>query len=114
MEEIICWFHERNLKITPDYLSPTGFIEPGVCAGFIYATDSNFVIFESFISNPHTTKEQRRAALERVVAEMIIEAKEMGYKQAFGFAVSPTMINIGMEQGFKKVEQCTTIVKSLR
>lgn len=113
LDEVIGWFHSRNLEMTPDYLPPTGFIVPHVAAGFIFATDSNFVIFECFIGNPEVTKEERHLALRDIVPEMIKEAKEMGYKQAFGFATSQTMIQIGYENEFKFVETCSTIVRNL-
>ncbi len=113
IEEICSWFHERKLEITPDYLSPTGFIVPGQAAGYIFATDSNFCIFECFIGNPRVSKEERQKALREIVLAMIEEAKEMGYKQAFGFATSQTMIQIGYENEFKFVETCSTIVRHL-
>lgn len=113
MEEVIGWFHSRKIEITPDYLPKTGFIVPGICAGFIYKTDASFCIFESFISNPNSPRSVRQEALRDVVSEMIKESKRMGFKQAFGFATSQTMINIGMEQEFKFVETCSTIVRNL-
>jgi L-amino acid N-acyltransferase YncA len=113
LEEILGWFHSRKIEITRDYLSLTGFIEPGVAAGYIYGTDANFCIFECFISNPNTTKSERQQALRQIVVEMIKEAKEMGYKQAYGFATSKTMVEIGYENEFKFVETCSTIVRNL-
>lgn len=113
-EEVMGWFHSRKLDITPDYLPQIGFIEPGVAAGFIYRTDSNFCIFECFISNPNTSRSEREMALRQIVTDMIVEAKNLGYKDAYGFATSQSMIRHGMEQGFKHVETCSTIVRSLR
>lgn len=114
LEEVLSWFHSRGIDITEDYLSPTGFIVPGKACGFIYATDANFVIFESFVGNPKITSEERQEALRKIVPAMIEEAKQMGYKQAFGFAVSKTMIKIGYENEFKFVETCSTIHRNLR
>ena len=113
-KEVIGWFHSRKIDITPDYLPKVGFLEPGIAAGFVYQVDANFCIFESFISNPNTSKSERKEALREIVTEMIKEAKQLGYKDAYGFATSPTMIEHGYEQGFKKVDICTTIVKDLR
>lgn len=111
--EVSGWFHSRSISITEDYLPPTGFIVPGIAAGFVYATDANFCIFESFIGNPQVSKEERQKALREIVPAMIREAKEMGYSQAFGFATSQTMIQIGYENEFKFVETCSTIVRNL-
>jgi len=114
LEEVLGWFHSRKIDVTADYLPETGFIEPGIAAGFIYKTDANFCIFESFISNPNTTPIEREVALSLIVTKMITEAKNMGFKDAYGFATSQSMIRHGLEQGFKRVDVCTTIVKDLR
>jgi hypothetical protein len=113
LEEILGWFESRGIPMEPDYLSPTGFMVPGKAAGFVFSTDSNFVIFECFVGNPEITSEERQEALRQIVPVMIQEAKEMGYKDAYGFATSQTMIQIGLEQGFRHVEKCDTIVRSL-
>jgi hypothetical protein len=113
IEEVMGWFHSRKIEITPDYFPKTGFIEPGVAAGFLYSTDSNWCIFECFIGNPNISSEERQKALREIVPVMIEKAKLMGYKQAFGFAVSQTMLQIGMENAFKFVETCSTIVRKL-
>lgn len=113
IKEICSWFYSRNIEISSDYLSSTGFIVSGKAAGFLYKTDANFCIFECFIGNPEVSKEERQEALRQIVPAMIEEAKEMGYKQVFGFATSSTMIQIGMENEFKFVETCSTIVRQL-
>lgn len=113
LQEILGWFASRGIPVEPDYLSPTGFIVPGKAAGFVFSTDSNFVIFECFVGNPEITSEERQEALRQIVPAMIQESKEMGYKQAFGFAVSKTMINIGYENDFRFVETCSSIVRDL-
>lgn len=112
-EEVIGWFHSRKIEVTSDYLPETGFIEPGIAAGFIYRTDANFCIFECFVSNPNTSPVEREVALSLIVTKMIAEAKNMGFKKAYGFATSQTMIRRGQEQGFKFLETCSTIVKDL-
>lgn len=113
LNEIMGWFHSRNIKITPEYLPQTGFIVPGIAAGFIYRTDANFCIFESFIGNPKRPYTERQEALRHIVPIMIQEARDMGYKEAFGFATSKTMIQIGDENDFKFVETCSTIMRPL-
>lgn len=113
LDEVMGWFHSRNIEITPDYLPPTGFIVPGTAAGFIFATDSNWCVFECFIGNKNITREQRQAALRLIVPEMLKEAKEMGYSQVFGFATSQTMIQIGYENEFKYIENCISITRNL-
>lgn len=111
--EIADWFQQHDIPIKEAYIPEYGFIEPGIAAGFIYQTDANFCIFECFISNPKAPQEERIKALKNIVKQMIIEARAMGYQQVFGFATSQTMIKIGMENDFKFVETCSTIVKDL-
>lgn len=112
-DEVSTWFHERNIPITEDYLPRHGFIVPGIAAGFIYSTDANFCIFESFISSPNVSRHEREEALRNIVSAMIKKAKELEFKDAYGFATSQTMIRHGYEQGFKFVETCSTIIKDL-
>lgn len=112
-KEVSGWFHSRNIEITEEYLPHVGYIEPGVAAGFIYQTDANFCIFESFIGNPEKTHQERKSGLEKIVEKMILMAKHMQFKYAYGFATSKTMIDIGAEQGFKFIETCSTIQKEL-
>lgn len=113
LKEIMEWFLQRKIPITPDYFPKHGFIVPGVAAGFIFSTDSNFCIFECFISNPNSPRTLRREALEKIVASMIQKAKELEFREAYGFATSKTMIEIGKEQGFKFIEKCDSIVRQL-
>ena len=112
-DEVSSWYHSRSIPITEDYLPQHGFIIPGVAAGFLYATDSNFCIFESFIANPEADRDHRKEGLRLIVEQMIKKAKNLGYRNAYGFATSQTMIQIGAEQGFKFVETCSTIIKDL-
>lgn len=114
LDEILGWFKSRKIELTPDYLPETGFIVPGIAAGFIYKTDANFCIFESFVANPNATPGSREEALNCIVEAMIKEAQKMGYKDAYGFATSQSMIRRGKAQGFKHVEHCETIIKDLR
>ena len=112
-KEVSGWFHKRSIPITEDYLPKHGFIVPGIAAGFIFSTDSNFCIFECFVSNPNTTRSVRKEALSEIVTSMIQKAKELNFKEAYGFATSKTMIQIGEEQGFKFIEKCDSIVRQL-
>ena len=113
IEEIISWFHSRNIAFTSEELPQLGYIVPGKAAGFMYQTDSNFVIFESFVGNTKCSRIDRQKALREIVTEMIKEAHNLGFKRAFGFVTSSTMLEIGYENGFQYVENCKTIVKDL-
>jgi len=112
-KEVSSWFQERNIPFTEDLLPEHGFIIPGIAAGYLYATDSNFCIFEGFVANPKADRNSRKEGLRLIVTELIKQAKELEFKQVFGFAASKTMIKIGFEQGFKLVETCSTIVRKL-
>jgi hypothetical protein len=111
--EITTWFHDRKIAIEEGFLPEHGFIWPGVAAGFIYKTDSNFCLFENFIGNPQVTKEQREEALVKIVSSMIDKARELGFERIYGFATSQGMIRRGAEQGFKFLETCSIIEKVL-
>jgi len=112
-KEVESWFHKRDIPITEDYLPPTGFIVPGKAAGYIFRSDGNFCVFECFVGNPNCSKLERKIALQQIVAVMIQEAKQMGFKEVYGFATSKLMLEIGYAQGFEFIEKCDSIRRIL-
>jgi len=113
-EEINTWFKERKGDSIPEaFLSPTGFIVPGVAAGFLIKTDCNVCFLEPFISNPKAPKELRELALEGIVEALENEATKLGYRFCYGIATAPTMIEHGMKRDWVSMGQMTVIIKEL-
>lgn len=102
--EVSTWYEARGVRITPDSLSHTGFIVPGIAAGFLMLTDTSACILEPFIANPEATAEERDDALNTIIAKLILEAKAMKFKRIFGFSNNPPMLKRAQEFGFKVIE----------
>jgi len=91
-ETVSTWYVERNLNPVPRrYLPTVGAMVPGIACAFMYQTDGQFVILENFITNPRTTHEQRKEALDIIVADMLASAKGLGFGTAIAFTTHPTV-----------------------
>lgn len=75
------WFKYRNLYMNDVcFFPPTGFIYPGVAAGFLYTTDSAIGIIDSFISNPYSNGKERDKALNGITECLLGAARQKGCK----------------------------------
>lgn len=73
------WYRGWTLSIPPRELLPdTGRIVPGVCAGFLYLTNSGIGLLENYISNPEASKELRDEGLDELTHSLLALAKENG------------------------------------
>lgn len=95
------WWSERDLPPIPLGLLPlNGFIVPGVCAGFLYLTDSDLAIIEGFVSNPKTTQMERDPALNAVTAALCERAKALGYTAISAFTQTEKITSRATKHGF--------------
>lgn len=111
---IIEWYEARHIRPAQDMIPPTGFIVPGIAAGFLMRTDTSACILEPFIANPHANKEDRDRALNSIMGDLIEEARNLGYDRVFGFSSRESMIERAVFQGFVIVEESTTVCKELK
>jgi hypothetical protein len=77
------WTAHKWQPVAIEALPKTGLVIEGVCAGFIYKTDSNMCLIEWIISNPETDKNVRNDALDLLINKLVDTAKEMGFTLAF-------------------------------
>jgi hypothetical protein len=80
--EVTQWYKAHKWP-TIDFsaLPPTGLIVPGVCAGWLYLTDSPTAILEWVISNPKST--QRDEGLNLLLKTLEGIARHKGYRNIF-------------------------------
>lgn len=108
------WFkYQTDGALEQHSLSKVGFVVDGVACGFLYQTDSNFGILETFIANPNISAKERDLALKQILESLIDASKELKLKRLFGFSTSNTMINRALDLGFKIQDVSTTVVKEL-
>lgn len=111
---IIEWYEARHTRPAQDMIPPTGFIVPGIAAGFLMRTDTSACILEPFIANPHANKQDRDRALNSIMKDLLDEARSLGYDRVFGFSSHERMIERAVSHGFTIVEESTTVVKELK
>lgn len=76
------WLEIRGLRISMiEELPKTGYITSGalgpIAAGFIRMVEGGFGILDSLITNPQATPQDRDAAIDLVVENLILKAKEL-------------------------------------
>jgi hypothetical protein len=109
------WYIARNMAPVEDLIPKTGFIVPGVAAGFLIATDTKCCILEPFIANPEATESARAEALNLIMGDLLNEAINQGFTKVFGFSTSPTLVKHSLDWGFKLIEsKSMTVVKDLQ
>lgn len=88
--EINAWYCLRGMEPLNKHLFPdVGFIVSGVCAGFIYQTDSALCFLDGYVSNPDTTKEQRKEAFDKITTALILTAKDHGFTSILAYIKNP-------------------------
>lgn len=113
-EEVRSWYIKRGIVMEARDLPQTGFIVPGIAAGFIMKTDTSCCILEPFIANPFTLKGSREVALDSIFENLIKEAQDLGFKKIFGFSTHLKMIWRAQSFGFRVIETGSlTVVKDI-
>lgn len=72
-----CW---DMLLPSSEFLPKIGRIVPGICALFLYQTDSCFGLLESLISNPQSDLSYRSQAIDLCVSALEKDAQSLGYR----------------------------------
>jgi hypothetical protein len=101
-ETLTVWWDGHGVEHTPDNLLPAfGLVVPGVCAGFLYQTDSDLALIEGLISNPETSAQIRDEALDDLVTALCVQARTLGYQAISGFTQVPRVASRAQRHGFK-------------
>jgi hypothetical protein len=102
------WISHDWPPIPEDHLPSTGFIyyndlKP-IMAGFLYLTDSKFSILEFIISNPNSTKDERKEAMEPLINAVVDEAKYRGKSTIFTSVTHPGLLRKLEKTAFVKTD----------
>lgn len=84
---MLCAWYEAYGQKPPAHTSLplTGIVIDGVCAAFLYKTDSDIAMIEGVIANRDAKTLIRGRALCAVLSELFKIAKEQGFSQVYGF-----------------------------
>lgn len=108
------WWIAHGWTMVPSMLPRIGFVVDGICAGFLYQTDSTFALLEWVISNPASEKESRRQGLDLLVEAAIREAKDLGFKVLYSTLKHPALIKRYENHGFVPTDTgMTALVRGL-
>lgn len=78
--QISSWFHAWGIKPIPEEMLPKlGAIVDSVAVGFLYQTDSDMAVLDSYLSNPKAEKEDKNLALDAITDLLITKAKQLGF-----------------------------------
>lgn len=109
------WYERR--KLNPpllEFLPKCGFIVDNYCAGFYYATDSTIAFVDAFIANPLADKRLRKIALDKILKEIMKDAKEKGFKILYANTRSRTVLEIAQANGcYADSDPHLTLIKVL-
>lgn len=81
-----------------------------VCAGFVYQTDSCIAWIEHIISNKQAPKDLRRGAIEFLITELSLLAKELGFIIALTSSKHNGLISKFEQTQYVKTDLNTTIL----
>jgi len=101
-EQLETWAKQWGWDLTVlDILPRRGLIIDGVCATFLYETNSNLCMMEGFICNKEADKEIREKCLDRIVDGLLLLARDLGYKYIKGDTRYQAVVDRGLKHGFK-------------
>lgn len=114
-ETLKAWWDRHGFAgMQPEMLPRIGFVVEGICAGFVYQTDSAWALFEWVVSNPESEKESRRAGLDLLIEAAIHESRELGFKLLFSTIKHPALIKRYENHGFIATDRDqVSLVRSL-
>lgn len=102
LEEVSSWAKVRGMGEPPaDLLPPTGRIVPGVCAVFLYLTDSSVGFIENLISNPDAEPEAITEGISACVKSLEEDAKENHVRFMWGSSFIPGVAKRAKDLGFQ-------------
>lgn len=97
------WLAARGLPPrSMDDLGSTGFIIHNVACGFLLRTEARaFAMLDGFATNPTAPLRVRHAAIARLMARLLAEAKEHGISHVGGFTSSSGMGRLARRAGLE-------------
>jgi hypothetical protein len=109
-EQVLRWMEAWGQTISPDALPTTGFIVPGIAAGFLYRTDSSIAWIEGLVASRDISAEIRGLALDEIVRALRAEARRSGFKILLGYTQLQAVVDRALRHGFKHAKGAYQLV----
>jgi hypothetical protein len=102
------WIGHKWQPVPKNFLPSRGWMVPGVCAGFLYSTDSDIGMMEWVVSNPSAPPRKIYEGLQALVAHIQKEAQNDGYKALFTYIKNDALERLYASQGFQPTDRGVT------
>lgn len=85
---------------------PTGFVADEIAIGFLYRTDAAHVAWlDGVVTDPKSTREQRAAALPKLIGALYAAADEQGVRLVFATTSAPSLVELGKAHGARILQR---------
>lgn len=95
--------------LTRDVLPATGFIEPGIAAGFLFRTDSGIAFAHNIVTNPDAPLRTRYMAVHAIMDLCVVTAREMGFRHIITWSDAAGPIRRAVAHGGKIIGTATVL-----
>lgn len=96
------WYGDWSMSQVPEWFLPEiGYVVEGVCAAFMYKTDSKVAYMENVISNPDAPHELRALAVGMLGDQIFKKAKELGFKVVLGWTKNKSVSSVSGSRNMK-------------
>lgn len=106
------WYECHGQKM-PKFFPVEGLIVPDVAAVWIIRTDYRMMFIDPLISNPNRPRSDRDTEFAKLLKRVKKMADEEGYKQLVGLTKKQSVLNRGLDNGFKLVDEYNYLVYNL-
>lgn len=113
-DQVVRWCLERDIPVPPAWSLPeSGVIIDRVAVGFLILTNNQIGIFDFFISNPLSSKQDRDRALDEIVLNFIELSSDLGLKALKCTSQHPLIMERALKHGFSLIGEFSSFFKEL-
>lgn len=102
LEAINDWYQMHGHPTVESHMLPSvGFVVDGVCAGFLFQTDSSMCLLDAYVANPQASAPSRSLGQDLVTNALMERAKDLGYRAVIAITEHPSIVRRCKEYKFK-------------
>jgi hypothetical protein len=102
---IASWHNAHGAAPDLGLLPPTGVVEPGVAAGFLFLAGP-VAFLDGYVTNPSAPLRARSQAIDAITKALLIAAKAAGARRVLGLCESPGIIRRAAKYGLRPMSGC--------
>ena len=108
------WCCKRDMSPPPEWSIPsTGVIVPDVACGFILCMNNQCGVMDFFMTNPEVDKKTRKGAIDAIVEELELSAKEAGIRMLFANSKIKSIQEAAIRTGYELMGSFLSFKKEL-